>query len=312
MDLLKRLFINQALVAFLLLLLISCAPYKKAEVDKLIDVEYLHSAIEDGNSYVLIGLQEKEEFAGKHIEGAINIRRADLESKAYPYGGMVASAEEIETLFGKLGIKSTDDIVIYDNKGEVDAARLWWVLTKYGHKGQVSLLDGGLKAWENHGYPVTNKLAELPVGKYSFAGIPTEKYSADLNEMKAALADTNVIVLDCRSMEENTGLEMKKGATRPGKIPGALWVNYTEALKDAENGDMNFKSPETLQKLYAEKGLKMNKKIIVYCHSGVRSSHTTFVLTQLLGYKDVKNYAGSWTEWSYFKELPIEKTAKLQ
>jgi thiosulfate/3-mercaptopyruvate sulfurtransferase len=173
------------------------------------------------------------------------------------------------------------------------------------------LLDGGLKDWEKHGYPVTDKLTELPAGKYSFEGIPTEKYSADLKEMKAALADTNVIVLDCRSMEENTGQEMKKGATRPGKIPGALWVNYTEALKDADKEELTFKNPELLQKLYADKGLKMNKKIIVYCHSGVRSSHTTFVLTQLLGYKDVKNYAGSWIEWSYFKELPIEKAAKL-
>lgn len=311
MNLLKRPFNDLALVAFLLLLFTSCVSGKKAEIGKLVNVEILHEAISNDEPYLLIGLQDKDEFAGKHIEGAINISRADLESKAYPYGGMVASAEEIETLFGKLGIKSTDDIVIYDNKGEVDAARLWWILTKYGHKGHVSLLDGGLKDWEKHGYPVSDKLTELPASKYSFEGIPTEKYSAGLNEVKAALADTNVIVLDCRSKEENTGEEMKKGATRPGKIPGALWVNYTEALKDADKEELTFKSPEQLQKLYADKGLKMNKKIIVYCHSGVRSSQTTFVLTQLLGYKDVKNYAGSWTEWSYFKELPIEKAAKF-
>jgi thiosulfate/3-mercaptopyruvate sulfurtransferase len=311
MNLLKRPFKNLVLFVWLLLLFTSCLSKKKTEIEKLISVENLHTAFEDGESYLLIGLQDKEEFAGKHIEGAINISRADLESKAYPYGGMVASAQEIEMLFSKLGIKSTDDIVIYDNKGEVDAARLWWILTKYGHKGHISLLDGGLKDWEKHGYLVTNAHTELPAGKYSFEGIPTEKYSAGLNEVKAALADTNVVILDCRSMEENTGQEMKKGATRPGKIPGALWVNYTEALKDADKEELTFKSPELLQKLYADKGLKMDKKIIVYCHSGVRSSHTTFVLTQLLGYKDVKNYAGSWIEWSYFKELPIEETARL-
>src|SRR5688572_27101091 len=266
MDLLKRPFKNQVLVAFLLLLFISCSPNKKVEVDKLVNVESLYSAIEAGNSFRLIGLQEKDEFAGKHIEGAINISRSDLESKAYPYSGMVASAREIESLFGKLGIKPTDNIVIYDNKGEVDAARLWWILTKYGHKGHVALLDGGLKDWEKHGYPVTNTLTELPAGKYSFEGIPTEKYSAGLDEMKAALADTNVVILDCRSMEENTGQEMKKGASRSGKIPGALWVNYTESLQDADKGDLNFKSAETLQKLYAEKGMNPNKKVIVYCH----------------------------------------------
>ena len=99
---------------------------------------------------------------------------------------------------------------------------------------------------------------------------------------------------------------MKQGAMRPGKIPGARWVNYTEALQDAGKEELCFKNPEDLRKLYVEKGIKADKKIIAYCHSGVRSSHTTFVLTQLLGYKNVKNYAGSWVEWSYFKELPVE------
>jgi thiosulfate/3-mercaptopyruvate sulfurtransferase len=311
MDSLKRHFIRPSFVGLLFLFFISCSSPKKAEIGKLVNVESLHTAIADGNAYKLIGLQDKEEFEGKHLEGAINISRADLESKTYPYGGMVASAGEVETLLSKLGINATDDIVIYDNKGDVDAARLWWILTKYGHKGKVALLDGGLKDWEQQGYPVSNESAEISESKYAFAGTPTEAYSAGLDEMKAALADTGVVILDCRSMEENTGQEMKKGASRSGKIPGALWVNYSESLQDPGKDELTFKNPEELRKLFADKGLNMNKKIIVYCHSGVRSSHTTFVLTQLLGLRNVKNYAGSWIEWSYFKELPIENAPKL-
>src|SRR5688572_24485468 len=98
MDLLKRPLHNLALVAFLWLLLVSCTPEKKTEIGKLVNVESLHEAIANDEPYLLIGLQDKEEFAGKHIEGAINISRKDLESQAYPYGGMVASAQEIETL----------------------------------------------------------------------------------------------------------------------------------------------------------------------------------------------------------------------
>lgn len=295
------------MAASLFLLLISCSPKpKEAPTGSLISTESLHEAIEDGHQFRLIGLQDKEEFAGKHLAGAINISRPDLESHEYPYGGMAASRKDVEALLSKLGIKSTDHIVIYDNKGEVDASRLWWLLNKYGHKGEVSLLNGGLKDWENHGYEVTTEKTELPAAPYIFEGTPSENYSATMYDMRTALGDTNVVVLDCRSLEENTGKEMKDGASRAGHIPGARWVNYSEALQASGNAEMTFKETEALRKLYAEKGIRPDKKIIAYCHSGVRSSHTTFVLTQLLGYKNVKNYAGSWIEWSYFKELPIE------
>lgn len=292
--------------SFLLLLLLvqfSCITDKKAETGSLLRVETLHN---NEAAYRLIALQDKDEYESKHLEGAINISRADLESKAYPYKGMVAAANEVEMLFSKLGIKPEDNIVIYDNKGDVDAARLWWMLAKYGHKGRVSLLDGGLKAWEKKGFPVTTKPVALPASNYTFQGVPSEDNTAMLEEVKGALGDTNVIILDCRSLEENTGQEMKKGATRAGKIPGARWVNYTEAIQDTGDAAFCFKNAAALRKLYTEKGITGNKEIIVYCHSGVRSSHTTFVLTELLGYKNVKNYAGSWVEWSYFKELPVE------
>src|SRR5688572_7937530 len=103
---------NLAFIALFFLFLTSCAPEKHVEIGKLVNVKTLHEAIAKDELYLLIGLQDKEEFAGKHLEGAINISRKELESKAYPYGGMVASAQEVETLFSKLGIKATDNIVI--------------------------------------------------------------------------------------------------------------------------------------------------------------------------------------------------------
>jgi thiosulfate/3-mercaptopyruvate sulfurtransferase len=110
------------------------------------------------------------------------------------------------------------------------------------------------------------------------------------------------LIVDSRSDDEFTGKRQKEGATKGGRIPNSKSIDWAKAVN--YNGDKKLKSEVDLEKIYAELGASKNDTIIAYCHSGVRSAHTTFVLTQLLGYKNVKNYDGSWTEWSQFDDLP--------
>jgi thiosulfate/3-mercaptopyruvate sulfurtransferase len=130
------------------------------------------------------------------------------------------------------------------------------------------------------------------------------KYFVSKEDIQKALSDKTVI-LDTRTQDEFSGKTQKKGASKAGRIPGSIHIDWADAIHF--DGDQRLKSKHELDSIYGSLHISKDTPIIVYCHSGVRSAHTTFVLTQLLGYTHVKNYDGSWTEWSYFDELPIEK-----
>jgi thiosulfate/3-mercaptopyruvate sulfurtransferase len=115
---------------------------------------------------------------------------------------------------------------------------------------------------------------------------------------------SNFVLLDARSADEFSGNALKAGAKKAGRIPGSIHIDWAEAID--YDGSHTFKPREELERIYAKLGADREDTIVVYCHSGVRSSHTTFVLTELLDYKHVLNYDGSWIEWSYDDGLPIE------
>ena len=256
--------------------------------------------------YKVIDLRKPEKYRLGHIPNAINIWRNDIVNSEKDYGGMMAKRNAIESLFGKLGIKNGDQIIIYDDKGLCDAARLWWILDFYGYS-KVKLLNGGFTKWKKGNGLISLDTVVVEEASFTFTNSPDQKmhYYADISEVKNAISDSNVVLLDTRELEEYTGDFMKKGAYRSGRIPSSYWCNWSETV-DYKNSTQ-FKDLEKLKMIYASKGITPDKEIIVYCQSGVRSAHTTFVLTQLLNYPNVKNYDGSWIEWSYFKELPIEK-----
>jgi len=263
---------------------------------------------DDRDNYKVIDLRKPEKYNLGHIPNAINIWRIDIIDSEKDYGGMMAKKVVIESLFSKLGIKNGDQITIYDDKGLCDAARLWWILDYYGYS-KVKLLNGGFTKWKKENYPVSLDPVILEKAIFTFDNLSVQKtHYADINEVKKAITNPDVVLLDTRELEEYTGDFMKKGAYRSGRIPSSSWCNWSETV-DYKNSTQ-FKDLEKLKKIYASKGITPDKEIIVYCQSGVRSAHTTFVLTQLLNYPNVKNYDGSWIEWSYFKELPIEKGVK--
>lgn len=277
---------------------------KNSGTPYLIEIDEFQEIMQQSNTKV-IDFRKPKIYAKGHIKGALNIWRTDIEDASYPYGGMMASKEQIEKLFSKLGIKNSDTLILYDDNAACDSSRLWWVLQNYNFTN-VRMLHGGISIWKtNNGALSTKKTTSIP-SVFKLEKKASFKFYATKKDVEQTLKGNKTILLDTRSTDEFLGVVQKKGAFKGGRIPNSQLIDWANAIN--YSGDKKFKSTEELIKIYNTLEISKSDTIIVYCHSGVRSAHTTFVLTQLLGYTNVKNYDGSWTEWSYFDDLPFEKT----
>lgn len=271
----------------------------------------------DGKDFKVIEISKRDEFETGHLPGAISFWRPDYEGEVYNFSGMRPSAKKMANLLGKSGIGPEDFIVIYDTKGCVDALRFFWILEMYGHD-KISVMNGGKVAWVKDGFDLTTAHATAIPVPYIFEKEPDYSRLANKEEVLTAVSDSNTIILDTREPEEFQGVPyiskgvdhpFKKGSFTHGRIQGAVHLNWSDAV-DLKS-DHRFKSLKELRYNFKQAGVTPDKKIIAYCQSGVRSAHTTFVLTDLLGFKHVRNYDGSWIEWSYHYttngNLPIER-----
>lgn len=265
---------------------------------KLINHQQLSTWQTDSVSIILIDTRPDSSFKKGHLEGAASLWRPDIQSSLFPYKGMMLEKQALELLLGQLGATSKSRFVLYDNNGNVDAARLWWILTTYGHP-DTYILNGGLQNTPKE--LVNQTIKALTPKKFLFSKAEQPQLKASKEDVLAALTDSNTILLDCRTLDEFTGKVIKKNAFRAGRIPTAIHLNYTHSI--AYHQTYQFKSDQELALIF--RAIPKDKKIIVYCQSGVRSAHTTFVLRQLLAYPNVANYDGSWIEWSHDQALPI-------
>lgn len=257
------------------------------------------------DNVVVVDVRNAAEYALGHIEGSVNVWRPDYsaDDNEYEYGGMRSTREKMGELLGSLGIDKDTTIIVSSHDKNHDGARFVWQLKMFGHEN-VLLLDGGIVGWQAAGLPTTLARTQVTPTEFKFTNEIDESQLATLEDVKAALEDPNVIILDTRGYDEFTGENLLSGAFRAGRIPGSIWVEYIEALNS--DVDATFKSYDELKELFESNGVTKDKTVIAYCQSGVRSALSTFVLSELLGYENVMNYDGSWIEWSYYEELPIE------
>jgi len=238
-----------------------------------------------------------------HLEGAVKLDwKTDLQD---PLRRDFVSKEQFEKLLSERGISNDDTVVLYGGNNNWFAAYAYWYFKLYGHS-DVKLVDGGRKKWELDSRPLSADAVSRPGTQYK-AKDPDLSIRAFRDEVVDSIGSKNII--DVRSPDEFSGKILapahlpQEQAQRAGHVPTALNIPWSKAA----NEDGTFKSDEELAKLYDEQGYDDTRATIAYCRIGERSSHTWFVLQELLGKPDVKNYDGSWVEYGSLVGVPIEK-----
>jgi thiosulfate/3-mercaptopyruvate sulfurtransferase len=242
-----------------------------------------------------------------HIPGAIKLHwRDDLQD---PVERDLVERDVFDELMGRLGISNGSTLVLYGDKNNWFAAYAYWYLKIYGHE-DVRILDGGRQKWIDEGRELTTDRPSPSRAAYA-AQDRNERIRAYRDEVRQWIGAAGKSLVDVRSPQEYAGDLIsppgyeQEGAQRGGHIPSALSIPWAQAVRD----DGTFKGPDELRDLYGGKGVTPDKQVTAYCRIGERSAHTWFVLRELLGYDDVRNYDGSWTEWGNLVDVPIEKGA---
>ncbi len=218
----------------------------------------------------------------------------------------VLPKDAFERLLGQSGIGNDTTVVLYGDNNNWFAAWAFWQMKLYGHQ-DVRLMDGGRRKWLEEGRALSGEVPQPAPARYVATGADTA-LRAFLSEVKEASASGSAGFVDVRSPDEFSGRVLAppglpETCQRGGHIPGAQNIPWGQTCND----DGTFKTVDELRALYASKGITGERPTITYCRIGERSSHSWFVLKHLLGYPDVKNYDGSWTEWGNLVGMPVEK-----
>ena len=274
--------------------------------DRVVSTEWLAAHLNDPNVRVIEVSVIPRVYERGHIPGAVNfVWHTDL---VEPYIRDIVSPERFEQLVRAAGINNDTTVVFYGDNNNWFAAWGAWIFNYYGVK-DVRILDGGRAKWEAEGRELSIRPRTYAPGNFKIEQVNTHYRVRLADVLEVVETDADVVLLDIRSPAEYEGRifapdGVQELAIRAGHIPGAVNIPWSEAV----NPDGTFKSREELEALYASVGIDGSKPIIVYCRIGERSSHSWFVLSQILGYQ-VAQYDGSWTEWGNTVGVPITNLA---
>lgn len=271
--------------------------YSPQEVKKLLS----------DNNTVIVDIREEDDYKKNHIPGAVNLPDIFFFLAETTDEGLKEFKDKFQKQFSDAGITHDKKVIIYEdalNNRYGGSCRGYWFLTYLGHP-DTGILDGGFSAWNKAGLPVDDK---IPNPEHANFEVQThDDIIATKDEVLASLGDPNIKLLDNRDRVEWTGESSSPYgvdfAPRKGRLPGARWIEWYNFMEGQE-GLPYFKSPEKVRALCAEYGLYPDDDIIIYCFKGARVSNT-YVAMKLAGFKHLRNYLGSWNEWSRDNSLPI-------
>jgi thiosulfate/3-mercaptopyruvate sulfurtransferase len=272
--------------------------------DVLVDADWLQEHLNDENIRIVEVDENTDLYSEAHIPGAIGFDwREDLQD---PVRRDFLGPQAFGELFGSHGVSDDHTVVLYGDRNNWFAAYTYWYLKYYGHDN-VLLLNGPREKWLADGRPTSTELPSYPA--VSFTAQPGDQAIRAYREEVLTAIEGPTKLVDVRSPAEFAGEIIspagyeQEGAQRGGHIPGAASIPWAQAVRE----DGTFKSADELRELYGGKGVLNGDDIIAYCRIGERSAHTWFVLHELLGRDEVKNYDGSWTEWGNLVGVPVEK-----
>lgn len=270
-----------------------------AKPEALVDTAWIKEHLDDPSVRLLDISGKAETYAAGHLPGAHYVSLEEFTNPDDVVPGQVMTQEALSALFSRLGISAEDTVVLYDDNANLLSTRAYWVLKYYQHE-DVRVYNGGTQKWTADGEAlVTDTPAPTP-GEYVAAAADPEirttwQYVVENTD------DPGTLFCDTRGPEEYIGTDVR--AARGGHIPGAINVEWRNAV----NQDGTFRSAAALADLYQKAGFTPDKQIITYCQTGVRGAHTWFVLRELLGYPNVRNYDGSWVEYGNNEASVIER-----
>jgi thiosulfate/3-mercaptopyruvate sulfurtransferase len=272
-------------------------------VEPIVSTEWVENHLDDPDVVLLEVDVDTSSYDESHIPGAVGLSwRSQLQDQVERD---LLDQEEFQELAREAGIDNDDHVVLYGDNFNWFAAWALWQFNYYGFEN-TSLMDGGREKWLNENRPVTTEVPDPAPGNFS-AEEPNEELRAYRDDVQAMIDSGKPSLVDVRSTQEYTGEVlapegMSETCQRGGHVPGASNITWKEAIND----DGTFKSEEELREIYESKGIKPENETITYCRIGERSSHSWFVLKYLLGYENVRNYDGSWTEWGNLVAAPVE------